>query len=61
MKFKPCSGLLEEEGLRGSAHQYGQHLMEQNCLERLEKKTQPSINPWREVHHFPLVQKINLK
>ena len=35
--FKPCLGLLEEEGLRGSAHQCCQHFDEQNGLGRLKK------------------------
>jgi hypothetical protein len=42
MKFKPCLGLLEEEGLRGNAHQCGQHF-DGAKLSWKVRKTQPSI------------------
>jgi hypothetical protein len=43
MKFKPCLGLLEEEGLRGNTHQCGQHF-DGAKLSRKGRKLNPVFN-----------------
>ena len=46
MKFKPRFGLLEEQGLRDSAEQWGLHCVAQSCLGRVEKPNQQLSLDW---------------